>query len=574
MADDSGRFHFNGVNGATGEYGLPAMTGEELARVVEGETDEGFFKELETRQKVRKVDEGKGHLDVKEGVAPEKLEEAGWGVVFAHDADPAVQEALSPLLKLRREQAGEHFRLYEKAQGFRVGRDDKNSFLARHGAGPGPADPDKVPYYLLIVGSPEKIPFRFQTQLDVQYAVGRIDFGDDMNAYASYAQSVVAAETGQVALPRRLSFWSVRNDDDEATRQSSEELVQPLAAYTEKKHPDWTSEVWQGDQAKKAGLARLLGGEETPALLFTASHGMEFPSGDERQVPHQGALLGQDWPGPRAWRGQGAVPQDYYFAGEDLPSSAKLLGLVGFFFACYGGGTPRLDEFSKQAFKETREVIAPQAFLAGLPARMLAQPGGGALAVVGHVERAWGCSFVWPDAGPQTTVFESALDVLMAGNPVGMAVEYFNSRYAELSVMLSGLLDDLDFGKDVDPYLLANRWTANNDARGYTVIGDPAVRLPVAATGSKPTDRPVLEVAATAVPSAPAPSAAPEKLPELLAEVRRLAARTAEAGAGIEAATDPAAAAEEARKARADLLAATRCLDEVLELLGEPPDAV
>ena len=31
------RFFFNGVNGATGDYMFPAMTGEELSRLIKGE---------------------------------------------------------------------------------------------------------------------------------------------------------------------------------------------------------------------------------------------------------------------------------------------------------------------------------------------------------------------------------------------------------------------------------------------------------------------------------------------------------------------------------------------------------
>ena len=464
-------FVFNGINGATGEYGIPPMTGEELSRFVRGQNPPGNLGELQARYRRK----SQATYGVKEGVDPRMLDQAGWGAIFAQDADPAVAEALQELLDLRHEQAGnEHFRIFWGADGYASG-ESKPRFLSRHGVGPGPSDPNRMPYYLCIVGSPAAIPYDFQYQLDVQYAVGRICF-ETPEEYAIYAHSVVSAEKGVIRLPRHAAFFGTANPDDGATNLAAELLVEPLYRQVTTTQPGWEITAAMRANATKAQLSRLLGGEETPALLFTASHGLEFPLGHPRQMSHQGALLCQDWPGPEAWRNQGAIPPDFFFSGDDLIVGANPLGLIAFFFACYGAGTPLNDAFSQQAFKE-RTAIATAPFVARLPSRLLGHPNGGALAVIGHVERAWTFSFDWPGAGSQTVVFESTLKRLMDGYPVGAALEYFNERYAELATDLSAELEEITFGKQVDPYELADMWTANSDARSYVIVGDPAVRL-------------------------------------------------------------------------------------------------
>ncbi len=514
--------YFNGVNGDTGEYDLPPMTGEELFSFIRGEAPAENLNELRFRYQ----QSTQQHLGVKEGIDPKDLAQAGWGVIFAHDADPAVKEALSDLLELRRKQAGDYFKIYEGGNGHRPG-ESKTKFLARHGAGPGPADPEKVPYYLLIVGDPERIDNRFQSQLDVQYAVGRIHF-DTLDEYANYARSVVEAETGPVKLARDIAMFSVSNPDDEATALSTNKLMRPMFDHLKASQTSWNMTSYFAEQATKGQLARLMGGDQTPSMLFTASHGVPFDVGSARQLPHQGALLCQNWPGQKAWHG--AIPQDHYFAGDDLSSDANLLGMIAFLFACYGAGTPRYDEFAKEAFKNKREEIAPFNFLGQLPLKMLSQPRGGALAVIGHIDRAWSYSFDWKGAGAQTEVFESTMRRLLDGHPVGSAVEFFNERYAELSTVLSDELEEIEFGKTADPFEMSGLWTANNDARGYAVIGDPAVRLPVVKEGQQGSDRPVLEVKSVAKKAtsftAPAVGAAPAE------------ATVAEEGTSFDPATD------------------------------------
>lgn len=463
----------NGVNATTGEPLLPPLNLEQVARLARGERwSRDEIADLRWWWEYLAQD----HLDTRFGIDCRRLDETGWGVIFPRGVAEEVRRALAPLLDHRREQAGRREESYYRELLYEPG-ETKAGFLARHGVGPGPADPRKLPYYLLIVGGPEEISFHFQYQLDVQYAVGRLHLGT-AEEYSRYALNVVAAETGRVVRPRRAAFFGASNPDDRATELSLRLLVEPLADGVEGQG-GWEVERVFAAPATRATLAELLGGERTPALLFTAGHGVGFRSDDPRQRSDQGALLCQDWPGPRAWRGP--VPPEHYLAACDVDDSAELAGLIAFHFACYGAGTPRHSSFTDGA---QQRVIAPQSFVARLPQRLLAHPRGGALAVVGHVDLAWTFSFVWPQAGEQTEVFASTLGRLLEGYPVGAAMEYFNQRHAELAAELSHEIEEARHGAPPDPLTLSTLWTAHNDARAYLVLGDPAVRLAVEGAGA------------------------------------------------------------------------------------------
>ncbi len=498
---------FNGVNASRGTYGRQPLTADQLAAIIRGEDPkpEDLDPDKDQRDELiaRAAQVQASGFMVKEGVDEKDLAQAGWGVIFpAGPQTAAIREAMSELLAWRRTQAGSLYRECIGTQGY-LPNESKASFLRRQGAATsGAVDPDKLPYYVLIVGSPEEIPYRFQYQLDVQYAVGRIYF-DTLDEYARYARSVVSAERGDVKLARRAVFFGVRNKDDAATTRAANELVLPLADVikTNRRASDWSIETVVGEDANKARLSKLLGGDETPAIIFTASHGVEFDNGDPQQIPHQGAILCQDWPGPRLWRGP--IPQEFYLAGDDLASNARLLGTVAFCFACFGAGTPRNDDFPHQ--KGVQSGIAPHAFIARLPQRLLGHPNGGALAVIGHVERAWTFSFSDARGGRQIETFSSAMRSMMFnGAPVGAALEYFNNRYAELASVLTEDLENARWNTNIDPYELSTKWTEHNDARSYVVIGDPAVRLPLADSGAPPT----LTQRAT-IPTLSAPTPAP-----------------------------------------------------------------
>ncbi|HOT91994.1 MAG TPA: hypothetical protein PLJ78_07880 [Anaerolineae bacterium] len=440
---------------------------------------------------------------------PLKLEDAGWGIIFPATMSSArlmaIQRALEPLLAWRKKQAGDLYRVFDGKDGYAPG-EDARTFLRRFHADPShPANPKEtgVPYYLLLVGSPEEIPFEFQYGLDVQYAVGRIDF-DTPDDYGAYARSVVAAEQEAFRLAPEAIFFPVANPGDEATALSAGHLIKPVAERVEKrlavaraadkdKLPAWNIRVIPPEQTTRAALLELLQHGKAPALLFTASHGMQFdPDDPAKQRAYQGALVCADWRGP----GQPVSP-DCYLSGETLAAQddVNLLGSIAFLFACYGAGTPRLDDYYRQAFMDKGEVIAEQPFIAALPKAMLSLARGGALAVVGHIERVWSLSYLGPEErrglekarrDEHLAVFESAVDRLLHGYPVGAAMDYFGSRYAALSTELTAAFDAFN---GPDEYQLAELWTANHDARGYIILGDPAVRLKVAQTPAEATPR-------------------------------------------------------------------------------------
>jgi hypothetical protein len=474
--------HFNGLDGVSGSYLVPPATPEAISRRARGFAPGAFeLDELRYWHQLR----AEKVLAPAEGLDPCRLAEVGWGVVFAQDCDPAVREALRELLDHRRRQATEvssnRYREFWGADAYLPG-ESKSEFLARMGAGPGPVDPERVPYYLLLVGNGRAIPFSLQYQLDVQYAVGRLSL-DSPEDYRSYAAGVVAAETAGVRRARTLGFFGPQNPGDRATELSRRELVEPLMQRLAADHSDWQVRSAVGDDATKACLLDLVAGDDAPLLLFTAGHGVGWPPGHPEQALRQGALVCQEWAGPSSAAG---FSDDAYVWAGDVPDDAQVHGLISFHFACFGAATPEWDDLPLRDGNPTPARLAPQPMVSALPRRLLGHPRGGALAVAGHVNRALGYSFSWPGAGRQTEVYRSCLERLLRGHPIGSAFDYVNQRYAELSTELSAALEDVKYGRRPDDVTLSMMWTASNDARDFVVLGDPAVRIP----GAAPPDRP------------------------------------------------------------------------------------
>lgn len=405
------------------------------------------------------------------------LSETGWGVIFAYDANPTIREALKELLTHRKRQAGTRYKEYLGEDGYHPG--DRRQFLARQGVIIGEPDLDKVPYYLLIVGSPEAIPFEFQYQFGPDYAVGRLHF-DTLEEYARYARSVVEAETRPLALQRRMVLFGVNHPDVPVTRYGIERLIKPLAETLEQRRTDWEVQVLtEPQETTKTELARLLGGDKTPALLFTFGSSLSFTDpADARIPPYNGALICSDYPGPHRWSGE--ISSDFYFSGDDIQVDGQLWGLISFHMTSFSAGTPRVDNFAIRRFEKPKPISA-QALLARLPQRLLSYPNRGALAVIGHVDRIWSSSFrvEGQHESVMGSLLASAIGRLIEGYPVGFAIEGFRRHYLEYAAQLSEMLLAARSDDTVNPYDTAELETIAVDLRNYIVIGDPAVRLMV-----------------------------------------------------------------------------------------------
>jgi hypothetical protein len=471
-APDADLIYVNGIDPATGKYAVPPFSLENLAKRVRKDPGVDELKDVQgARPRAFAPPLGK---DL------EKLEDVGWAVVFHEDTPKKVRTALEPLLAHRRKQAGNLFKVldYQKDEQARA-------WYVRHQIAPANIEPELVPYYVLLIGPPTDIPFEFQYLLGIEYAVGRLAFDKPVD-YARYAQSVIEYETAKkLTNSREIVYWGTHHPGDRATDLSASFLIDPLAngvkeapgALRKPLHQDvgYKSTLYAGDDATKANLLATLRGGKPPSLLFTASHGMAIAAGRPNQVTDQGGLLCQDWPG------FGAVQAQHFCAATDVPATANVSGLVAFLFACFGAGTPDADQFLMNLANAGKAPpLAPEPFVAALPKRLLAHPKGGALGVIGHVDRAWGYSIQPPSmAGAQIGEFRNCLGNILLGAPVGHSLtQQFGQRYAVLSTELLNAVSPTApaLARLSDRDLVA-RWLERNDAQNYVLLGDPAARV-------------------------------------------------------------------------------------------------
>ncbi len=471
-AIDPNLVYVNGIDFETGAYAVPPRSIDELARDVRQRPHDRSIVDLSGGDLTRFALPFRIEFD--------KFDETGWGVVFHEDTPANVRAALAPLVDRRKNLAGTRFKELDYRKGERT-----RDWYQRWGISPGNMQTRIVPYYLLLIGPPDLIPFDFQYLLGIEYAVGRLSF-DTAAEYALYAQSVVDYETaGAVPTTKEITYWGTRHLGDGATNMSASLLVDPLANGVPDDAGDLKTPIGSetgygqklllGGDATKGNLLAVLHADRPSALLFTASHGMSLRSGLPNQTSDQGSLLCQDWPG------YGSIRPQHLLTAKDVGDDANVHGLVAFMFACFGAGTPVNDQFATDLAQAGQlPPLAPNPFVAALPRRLLAHPKGGALAVIGHVDRAWGFSIqAAKSTGPQIGSFRNSLGDILTGAPVGHALtQTFGAKFAELSaILLSAISPTGSTADKPSDRELVTYWIERNDAQNYVMLGDPAARI-------------------------------------------------------------------------------------------------
>jgi hypothetical protein len=453
---------FNGINPRTGGYLVPPVEESELLELL-SESATGLPGKVKSTEESALRDHL--HRKLPNAGLPVAVNEndpaaAGWGIVFHENEQPELIKSAEELIKHRKTMVPDH---HLKILTYRSGQ-TVNKWLAEHGVGSGHVDPAKVPYYLLLVGEPEKIPFSFSQRLGLEYRVGRLPF-DEPWQLANYTRSLIRHERHEGG-SRSTDVLVFAPEHDAATELSARYLADPLAQQFANR---MSLQSLRREEATKYHLLELLRAGAA-RCLFSASHGLGLDAGDERQTAEQGAIVC-----PRDTSVAKPLTTDDYFSAKDLSPEIDLTGTMLFCFACFSAATPSVDRFFRR--KGQALPLAPKSFFSALPIQMLVNPGGAALAVAGHIDRAWGCSILNEKSDPLLLPFDNALSRALKGIPCGQMLKDFYDRYASYSIELTDLLETRDLGGNVPDRELFFAWTRRNDAGGYILLGDPAARL-------------------------------------------------------------------------------------------------
>nr|WP_044199274.1 hypothetical protein [Oscillochloris trichoides] len=134
-----------------------------------------------------------------------------------------------------------------------------------------------IPFYILIYGSPDALPWGLQTHLSIGRAVGRLDLVG--TALENYVAALMNDWRDQHADPQQIVSWSVDFGGSDITSLMREVLVKLLLKRlrnNDTQHELHIHEIGGDEPATGAALLQRLSLTK-PGLVITTSHGQTEP---------------------------------------------------------------------------------------------------------------------------------------------------------------------------------------------------------------------------------------------------------------------------------------------------------
>lgn len=400
----------------------------------------------------------------------------GWGVVLADRDDVSPEEkargddAPKPIRDLIAARGGAPVLRYRPDLGVQKlaryftdgGRQDPEVGLTPFGTGKG-----RLPLYLLIVGSPEVLPWRLQYSLNRRHHVGRLDLPDD--GLAVYVRHLIAGWQTATTDASSPVVWSVGFDSMGAKMEATIAALVRKALSEDGEIGD-RLRVIPTEKATNRALADALR-EARPALIVTTSHGKTGPLED-----------------PDAMAGSLGLPVD---ADRQTLDPGALLetwspgGAIWYAHACCSAGCDRGTVFEGLLEEESLAArvvhavgeIGPR--MAPLPTRLLgADPP--LKAFIGHVEPTFDWTLIADDTGQFLTapLVTAVYPNLYRRWPLGRA---FESHYRGVGLLYAKLEDARN---GIDKLIAGARARATyyrltaSDRESLVILGDPTVVMP------------------------------------------------------------------------------------------------
>jgi len=370
-------------------------------------------------------------------------------------------------------------------------------------------DEARRPRYLLILGDLDGVSLATQQVLAQGGLPGRLACATD-DGYAAYADKVLAWRRTPSRDERARAVFYTVHDGTRATTAGHAKLIRPChdqCARTARDRPrafPASAVEAHGAPAPDPGELLALAAARHPSVLLSMSHGL----GPPRRRPWSPAEA-REHQGAMSFGAEGAV------AARDVASAAFLPGGLWIYFACFGAGTPRtsayhhwLDMLAHHGMAglgpldaTLRGLDAGGGFVSGLAKAALANPDG-PLAMLGHIDLAWSYSYEELRAGGagdaqrvtgsnRSLNFFHLMTKLVAGERAGAASLALRLPLDAVSAELTAHYDRrqrtgaAEGAPPADALALGNLWMLHQDLLGYALLGDPAVRLPLASPGAR-----------------------------------------------------------------------------------------